>query len=327
LGKIWSQKDNEPVNGFYPTTQRRDWLEEHGNVIALLLLVVSFFFYLYNIEGWLINGDEGNCMYAAWRLSEGEIPYNDFLSPEAPIFLYIGAIMIKVFGASALALRSSTTAITLLAGFFIYLGAKEALNHRVALLSMLLFLLHRDVYLNGRVFRSDLYMLLFSVIGLYFTIIAHSRRWDGYLVVAGTLFTIAMFSKLFGIFPLVGCVLFIFYRLLIRRSITIKRALIEGLLLLVPVLVGVVIILGVSYLRWPYFFDNIFSHHLQPGQGAGLMQTVSKGFQLFLEYAKHNYIFLFTLPAIVKILLDKRQLMSLIASSLTKQRDSPLLFA
>jgi hypothetical protein len=307
-GKIWGQKDNEPINGFYPATQRRDWLEEHSGIIALLILVVSFFFYLYNIEGWLVNDDEGTCLYAVWRLSEGEIPYDDFLSAQVPIFLYIGAVIIKVFGASALVLRGTTATITVLAGFFIYLGVKEVLNHRVALLSMLLFVLHRDVYLNGRVFRADLYMLLFSVIGLYFTIIAHSRRRSGYLVIAGTLFSMAMFSKLFGALPLVGCVLFIFYRLLIRRSTTIKRALIESLLLLVPVLVGVVIIFDVSYLRWPYFFDSVFGHHLQPGRGASLVQVVLKSLQLFVQYAKHNYVFLLTLPVIIKILLDKKGL-------------------
>jgi hypothetical protein len=104
LGKIWGQKDNKPANGFHPTTQRRAWLKDHSNIIALLILVASFFFYLYNIEGWLINDDEGNCLYAAWRLSEGEIPYNDFLSAKAPLFLYIGAFIMKMFGASALAL-------------------------------------------------------------------------------------------------------------------------------------------------------------------------------------------------------------------------------
>ncbi len=284
------------------------WLERHSNIIALLILVVSLFFYLYNIEGWLINDDEGNYVYAAWRLSEGEVPYKDFLSAQAPLFLYIGAIIVRVFGATALALKGSTIAITLLAGFFIYLGAKETLNHRVALLSMLLFVLHRDVYQNGRIFRSDPYMLLFSVMGLYFTIIAHSRRRSGYLVIAGILFTMATFSKLFGIFPLVGCVLFIFYQLLVRRSITLKEALIENLLLLAPVLVGTVIIFGASYLFWPYFFDNILIHHLQPGRGTSLVRIISKGLQLFVQYVEHNFAFLLTLPVIMKILLDKKSL-------------------
>jgi hypothetical protein len=308
IGKIWNQKGNKPVNEPYSTTQKRDWLEKHSNIVAFLILVVGFLFYLYNIEGWLMNDDEGTCVYAVWRLSEGEIPYNEFLSAQVPIFLYIGAIIIKVFGASALALRSSTTAITLLAGFFIYLGVEEVLNHRVALLSMLLFVLHRDIYLNGRVFRADLYMLLFSVMGLYFFIKAHSRRWNGYLVIAGSLFIIAAFSKLFGALPLAGCVLFIFYQLVIRRSITFKRALIENLLLLVPVLVGVVIIFGVSYLHWPYFLNSIFGHHLQPGRGASLAQVISKNGRFFVQYAKHNLAFLLSLPVIIKILLDKREL-------------------
>ncbi|HID30707.1 MAG TPA: phospholipid carrier-dependent glycosyltransferase, partial [Desulfobacterales bacterium] len=289
-------------------TQKRNWLEKYGNIVALLILVAGFFFYLYNIEGWLINDDEGNCMYAAWRLSEGEIPYSDFLSADVPIFLYIGATIIKLFGASALALRGSTAAITMLAGLFIYLGVKEVLDHRVALLSMVLFVLHRDVYLSGRTFRSDPYMLLFSVVGLYFTVIAYSRRRSRYLVIAGTLFAIATFSKLFGIFPLVGCVLFVLYRLLLRRNITVKRALLESLSLLAPVLVGATIILGVSSLYWPYLLDNILMSHLQPGQGASLVQVILKGSQLLVQYGKHNYAFLFAFPAITKLLLDKREL-------------------
>jgi hypothetical protein len=76
-------------------------------------------------------------------------------------------------------------------------------------------------------------------------------------------------------------------------------------------LVGVVIIFGVSYLHWPYFFDNIFRHHLEPGRGASLVQVILKNLQLFVQYAKHNYAFLFALPVIVKILLDKRELVAI----------------
>ncbi|MCK4832933.1 MAG: hypothetical protein KAS81_09195, partial [Anaerolineales bacterium] len=64
-------------------SRRADWLA----LAVWLLLLVG---YLYNLSGWRVHDDEGEYLYQVWRMTQGEVPYLDFLTPQLPVFLYGG---------------------------------------------------------------------------------------------------------------------------------------------------------------------------------------------------------------------------------------------
>src|SRR3990172_9514864 len=84
---------------------------EPAFVLTWLAMAV---YYLRGLERYLINDDEGSYLYAAWRISLGEVPYRDFLTPQLPAFLLGGGAMMAVAGPATWPARALATTVTLL---------------------------------------------------------------------------------------------------------------------------------------------------------------------------------------------------------------------
>jgi len=264
-------------------------IQKYSHVLALAILLVGLLVYAYRIDEWYMHDDEGGYDYAAWRISQGEVPYRDFLTPQLPLFLYGGSALVRVAGPSALALRYATVVTTLLAALFAYLTAKEVLGYRVALLSLPLLLLHKDVYFIARFFRPEAYMLLFATAGMYALVRAYpERRWRGALL-SGGLFGLAMLCKLFAALPYGGCVLFLLYDAWRTRDSRV----VEQLWAMVA---GFVTIAGTVFVAFqvatPYFLTAVLGHHAMQGAELGRAAVAAKALRFFGDYLRGNPLFL-----------------------------------
>lgn len=86
-------------------------------VIGLCLLV-----YFINLDGiYLADDDKGMYMYQAWRITLGEQPYRDFLTPQQPLFLYMGTGLMCLTRTEALPLRVVAVALVFGSGVLVYL--------------------------------------------------------------------------------------------------------------------------------------------------------------------------------------------------------------
>jgi hypothetical protein len=282
--------------------------EKYSILIAIAILILGLSFYLYHIDWWFNHDDEGSYLYAAWRISEGEVPYRDFLTPQLPLFLYWGAFLVKTFGPSALALRYATAVAALLAAFFVYLTAKQVFNYRVALLSLPLFLVHKDVYFVARFFRPEAYMLLFATMGAYTFVLSYRRNQRWGILLSGALFGLATLCKLFGAFPFAGCVLFLLYHALRSRA-ELRRTVGDALRLMASfAAVSGAVFIG-FYLLSPNLFVAVLGHHLMQGREVSHLQVFLKGLKFYWDYFRHNPLFLLlTIPAIAKGLKAKAEL-------------------
>ncbi len=282
----------------------------YGDLIAVALLIWGLFFYLNNIDGWLINDDEGSYLYAAWRISQGELPYRDFLTPQLPVFLYSGALLIKLFGPSVLALRTVSAWLSLLSVALLYLTARRLFRREVALIAALAFLMHPDLYLEGRVYRPEPYMLFFAAAGLYAFVEATfgHRRW--LLVVAGLLFGVGTLAKLFVFLPLVACVAFLGYQAL-RGETTWPDAAKDIAALVVPYgLVVVGVLVGFYLLVTPAVAMAVFGHHLMQGRGLSRWAIFVKGLVFYVRYVQeYGLLVAFAVPAAIHALVgqDRRR--------------------
>lgn len=245
--------------------------------IALAALAVAAFFYARHLAGFLINDDEGSYLYAAWRISLGELPYRDFLTPQLPGFLMPAGWLMRWTGPEAWPLRALAASATLLAGVFTWKTARRLFGPAVAAGAAGLFLLQPMTYLFGRVFRSEPFMLLWCAAGVYAFVRAYPRLArdadpdaadvaaeagrPAWLAAAGIAFGLGILCKLFGVLPLAGCLLWLLLDGRQRRR-PWRRVLGECLAvgLTAAVLVGAV--MAVFAQLSPNLEEAVLEHHL-----------------------------------------------------------------
>jgi hypothetical protein len=258
--------------------------------------------YLINLGGWHMYDDEGGYLYAAWRISQGEMPYRDFLTPQMPLFLYTGAAVMRVVGpsaslragpsaalmtgSSAVGTRLLTVGTMLLAAWLLYLLLKNAFDPSTALASLAVFLTHRNVYYMARFFRSEAYMVCFDLLGLYLgaQYTQPSNRHKRWLAcAAGAAFALATLNKLFGLLPFAGYVLFLFF-----DTVRVRRNGIPPYSRLIWPTVGFATVLAGALapfvgLNLPEF---LLGHHLKQGSGLSRLDTALKGIGFLWGYAR-----------------------------------------
>lgn len=253
-------------------------------VLLALLLVLGAVLYLYHDFGYFLHDDEGGYAYATWRVSLGELPYRDFLTPQMPAFLYWGGLLVRLFGRSLVVLRLLGSMImVLLAAGLLYAANREVFGPSVALLSTALFLVEPDACHNARLFRPEALMLVFQMAALYAFILGEKRGCLGWYALAGAMFGLSALSKLFGFLPPVGCLIYLFYAWW-REHRSFRRTLRQGL-----ALGGVfLVVVGVTALAFTLtthrFFGAVIGHHTAQGAGMALADRVTKALVLYRDY-------------------------------------------
>jgi len=143
-------------------TQRRIIL-----CLLVLILALGAVYCSHRLTKWLAYDDEGGYLYAAWRISLGEMPYRDFLTPQLPAFLYPGALLLKLSDCSVFVARLSMSLLTLGAGLLLFMTVRRLWGDRVALLALILVLVQRDFFWAARFFRPEAPMLFWAMLGIY----------------------------------------------------------------------------------------------------------------------------------------------------------------
>lgn len=245
--------------------------------IALLGLAAAAVGYAWRLSAFLINDDEGSYLYAAWRISLGELPYRDFLTPQLPGFLMPAGWLMRLVGPRVEPLRVLAAAAILLAAVFTWKTARRLFGPAVAAGAAGLFLLQPMTFLFGRIFRSEAFMLLWCAVGVYAFVRAYPnlvRDAEGptespaaeggrpiWLVLSGLAFGLAILCKLFGVLPLAGCLLW----LLVdgrQRGRPWKRLLGECLVLGLAATAVVGLVMAAFARLSPNLEEAVLEHHL-----------------------------------------------------------------
>ncbi len=272
--------------------------------VILVIFVLGASLFLQNNLIYFMNDDEGGYAYAAWRISEGEMPYRDFLTPQMPIFLYWGGLVVRLFGPSFASLRVATTLMMLEAAYLSYRINRELLGESIAVLSVPILLAQNNIFHNARYYRPEAPMLVFALGGVYAFVLAEKRGQRSYLGLASVLFALSMLSKLFGALLWAGCFLWILYAWLyerrpfwgvVRQAVTLA---LPGLLLL-----G----LATALLSWaaPPFLSATLLHHTMQGAGMAWMERLRKMLSFYELSAQHHHIALLAAAVGVVVLFRR----------------------
>lgn len=263
--------------------------------LALILLVLAALYYSDRLTNWLAYDDEGGYLYAAWRISLGEAPYRDFLTPQLPVFLYPGALVLLLSGNSVAAVRWSALLLTLASAGILFLAARKLWGDAVGLLALLLVLMHQEVFWAARFFRPEASMLFWGILGLYVLILAYPKRRRWGLVTVGVCLALAMMAKLFGALIIAGVGLFVLAEGIRTRDwgdMWRSALLIGGSFAVILALFAIAFSI-VS----PEFIKAVLGHHLMQGSGTPWLEVVTKGLALYWDYVKTQPLF-FLLAAV-----------------------------
>jgi len=264
---------------------------------ALSILIVGLLV-ITNIGGWLVDDDEGSDIYGMWRFAEGEVPYRDFPSPTAPLFLLVGRYFVEAIGRDLAVMRLlSAVALMVSAGSLAW-SIGTVWGTRLVAPFWCLTLLTPGVYYLARVFRADSLMLtlVFLALSCVVTYQVHTQRW---LLAAGAvLFGLAMLAKLVALMPLLGVITWLLWRVSTSRS---RRDWFADLLLFSSVC-GAVIAggYGVAELLAPGAISLVLR---SPGvYGSAFGQRILMGLAGWAQFSVENWLAVLGLAAAVSML-------------------------
>lgn len=280
--------------------------------VALGLLVLAGLLYSLNLTGRLYTDDEESYLYQAWRVSLGELPYRDFLTPQLPGFLGLGGLVLRLAGPSLFAPRLLAIAMTLLAGWFVYRMGRRLYAPWVGVAALTLFLAYPRVVDMARLYRPEAFMLAMQTTGLYAFIVAYDRRHRWGLAGAGVVLGLAVLMKLFGALTLLGVFLFLAYEGA-RRFRPWREVIVDGAVVGGAAAAVVLGVMGVFMLIAPQTYAAVLGHHLMQGTGLSHWETAQKGLEFLVSYF-HEYTTVLVLALVgAALALRERSLRAVLA--------------
>ncbi len=175
----------------------------------MAILAAGGLYYGHRLTTWQAYDDEGGYLYASWRISLGEVPYRDFLTPQLPVFLYPGSLVLRLTDFSVLAARLSMLLMTLAAVALMGASVRRIWGPVPALLAMVLAIAQADFFWTARFYRPEAPMLVLGVLGTFLFLRAYPARRRAGLIAAGVALGLAAMSKLFGVLMLGGVLVFV----------------------------------------------------------------------------------------------------------------------
>ena len=269
------------------------------NFLAVLIVVSAIgFFYLNNLDGWKINDDEGSFLYQAWRVSEGDVPYRDFMTSHWPLFSYTGAGWMRLFGTEVLPVRILAVFTILGTAILVFLLAKEVASPKEALISMVIFLFHPQIFYYGRLYYPEPFYLFFGTAGLLFFVKGQLSEKKSYLVISGLLFALATLYKQLAVLFLGGCILFLVMTSLRKRNRQ-SQSIKSFLTLVAPYGLLLGIVLGTIEWRIPQFYQCVVKAQFMQGNELPWATIIIKNMGFLVQYLfLFSSLFLLASPSI-----------------------------
>ncbi len=275
----------------------------HADLLAFGILLVALAGYLFNLGGWLITDDEGSYFYQSWRVSLGELPYRDFLTPQLPLFLGAGGLVQRVVGVGPVPLRVVSVLLVMGAAWAFYRVLRRYTAPALALAGMVGFLAFPDVYAVGRVYRPEPYMLFFIALGTWAFVVGEERGQRRWLVLSGALFGLGILTKLFAVLALAGVGLYLLSDLRLKGTIVNRQSSIASLLALgVPAVLVAGGVMSAFLLLVPNTYTAVFGHQLMQGSQLSRWDVFWKGLEFYRVYfARYAPLLVFSLPMAVVV--------------------------
>jgi hypothetical protein len=143
-------------------------------------------------------------------------------------------------------------------------------------------------------------MVAFSVLGLYFFILAQTRRRQWYLPLSGAIYGLATLCKLFGVLSFGGCLLFLGYQALAGRT-SLRHSLKDLVWLTIPFLLISVGGILTFYPPDSAYYGSVIGQHWQAGRDRDLIYRLTNVLNGLFQFFRDNLTFLLALPLLPRL--------------------------
>jgi 4-amino-4-deoxy-L-arabinose transferase-like glycosyltransferase len=242
-------------------------------LIPAVLIALVLFMGFYNLGGDRMNDDEGAYLYASWRVSLGEVPYQDFFVVQMPLSFYVTAGLFKLFGPEVWWARAASLLLILGTGFLIYGASTKffGFERRLSMAMAGIFLLTKHIYSLGRIFMPDAYTIFFCAAALYFALKSEiqlpPKKDRVALFLFGLFSGLAALSKFNGILLVAGYLLYLIY-LFARKMDRPQAVVFRALIVLAGFLLSFGLIYGFMLIFVPGTYQATFGYHLAKEKAA-----------------------------------------------------------
>lgn len=142
---------------------------QRSHLLLIGVCVISLMLRLWLVDKKWLNPDEGAQLMDAALVLDGYIPEVDFGSRQ-PLYVYVLAGFLKLFGISYIAGRLYAVTFSLLSGIIIFLLAKALFDKRVALLSTAMYWMIPLEVLQSTVVKTQPLVTFLTCLSLYFAV-------------------------------------------------------------------------------------------------------------------------------------------------------------
>jgi len=186
-----------------------------------------------------LRGDSMNYAAISKNVLFGQDPLilslnGDLYMNKPPLFFWVNALFIKLFGATPFSVKVSTLLAVLLIAYFLYKIAMEIYNdNNIAVMLPVLFFSTYIVYKNTHMLKLEAFVTAFMIGSVYFFVKYIRDQKFAYVLLMGCCVGLAIFSKgPLGIVPLLGMAVYP----LINRSIFSGKYYLHFLIILIVAL-------------------------------------------------------------------------------------------
>lgn len=173
-------------------------------ILYIILLASSFIYFLPSVFKPLNLYDEGQIVYGAFRVLNGQMPYRDFWTLYGPVQYFVIALVFKTFGISVLVARLWDIFIRSLLALMIFLSAQKLTTKRNALLSWFMSVVWLNFFgfFNYPIFPA----FLTSLFSLYLFYVYLKNQKSSVYILASSLFAVlaGLFRYEYGIFIIIA---------------------------------------------------------------------------------------------------------------------------
>jgi len=226
-------------------------------IMLTIVFLLSFFFRVWLLDQRWINPDEGAHLMDAVLALDGKVPLVDFSSRQ-PLYVYVNALILKLFGISYTAGRLLPLTCSLLIGLFVYLIAKTLFDGKVAFLSAVLYWLIPLELFNSVIVKTEPLTTLLACISFYLAIVGIKKNAWPQIAASGAFAALGFYVRQSVVIIPVVFLGLLFYYHKGAMGATLKR--------LYPFLVGYAIIVLTVLLVYMNYRDplTVFFSSLNP---------------------------------------------------------------
>jgi 4-amino-4-deoxy-L-arabinose transferase-like glycosyltransferase len=209
--------------------------------ILFLILATSFLIRLFLLPERWINPDEGAHLYDAKFILEGKIPFVDYGS-RMPVYVYILAVFLKVFGASYISGRLLPLFSNIGIGIILFFIGKKLFNsNKIALLASAIYLFSPLSILWSVVVKTEQLETLFVTIGMFLLISFIKLKQENYnlVFISGIFFALAYYVRESSIAVFIISILFVinYYGLRTAKMVKTSITMVSGYFLVVFIII------------------------------------------------------------------------------------------